>query len=120
MKLLKTILYNDVRFRFISNHYDIHLYGTCIDNNRLCYFKTLDGVYDEEKDEWEDFRCEIYSLNILENIKWRWKQLKFEKCVGYHWSYQYNSDGTKKKRGSFYYRKPEWFYIWLFNKFYKR
>ena len=54
-------------------------------------------------------------LDFISKLKWYWKQWKFERCVGYHWTY------PNRKRGKgFYYRNPKWLYVWLFNRYYKR
>ena len=97
------IRYNDVDFKWISNHYDMHLNGTCIFNMELCEFKT--GIGDDEM-------VEIIKLGFGQKLWWRYRQWKFEKCVGYHWTI-----GSKNK--NFYYRKPVWFYKFLFKIYYK-
>lgn len=38
MKKITNIPYSKTDFRFIQNHYDLHLSGTCIYNNRLPNF----------------------------------------------------------------------------------
>jgi hypothetical protein len=114
MKLITTIKYNEVDFKFISSHYDLHLDGTCLYNKKLCQFKTILGDWNKEKDEWEYDFCQIYELNLKEKIKWKLRQKKFEWMVGYHWTY------PKKKDTHFHYRKPKWLYVFLFNLFYKR
>ena len=113
-ELIKTLPYSEVNFRWVSNHYDIHLDGSCIYNGELCQFKTEYPEFDEEKDEWKDAMTEIYKLNWLGKLKWMCKQWLFEKCVGYHWSY----GNGNCKRQSFYYRKPQWLYKKLFNWYY--
>jgi hypothetical protein len=114
MKKIADINYENVEFRFISNHYDVHLGGTCIYNGELCEFKNQYPELDEETDEWEEMIVEIYKLTLKEKIKWYWRQWLFEKCVGYHYSY------SQRKRGErFRYRKPEWLYIRIFNLYYK-
>lgn len=60
MKLIATIPYNQVNFKFITNHYDIHYSGTCIYNSNLCEFKSI-PEFDEEG-EWIKDDVEIYSL----------------------------------------------------------
>jgi len=115
MKYKKTIPYKYVDFKWIENHYDLHRSGLCIFNNRLCYFKTIEGDWNEKGKYWEDSNCEIYSLNIFEKIKWKFIQKKFEAMIGYHWSYPSRKNGNR-----FYYRKPEWLYKWLFKVYYKK
>lgn len=105
--LIKTLPYDQVDFRWISNHYDVHLSGTCMYNNRLCRFENKSSDQD-------DMYVDIYRLNFIESMKWYWKQWIFEKCVGYHWTYPYRKVGVY-----FYYRKPKFLYKWLFNLYYK-
>lgn len=114
MKKIADIKYDEVNFRFISDHWDVHLTGTCIYNGELCEFKNQYPDYDEELDEWEEMIVEIYQLNLLEKFKWYKKQWLFEKCVGYHWTY-----GSGKRNRGFYYRKPKWLYKIIFNLYYK-
>ena len=114
MKLLAKIPYSEVKFRWVANHWDLHLQGTCVYENKLCMFQTEEPDYDEEKDEWETPYSEIYELSWLEKLQWIKNQWLFEKCVGYHWTYPIR----KEKRG-FYYRKPQWLYKKLFNIYYK-
>lgn len=108
-KLIKTLPYNEVNFRWISNHYDVHLNGTCMINGSLHEFE---NDYPEED---EHMLVRIYELDLISKLKWYWKQWKFEKCVGYHWTYN-----VKKERKNFYYRKPKWLYVRIFNWYYKR
>jgi len=113
--ILALLPYDDVKFKFVSNHYDVHLEGTCVFENQLCLFKTIDRGWNKEKDEWYELFVEIHRLNWLEKIKWIWKQWLFERCVGHHWSY------SGKIRGDhFHYRRPKWLYVKLFNWYYKR
>jgi hypothetical protein len=113
---IATILYDDVKFKFITNHYDVHLNGTCIFNGELCEFENEYPDYNEEKDDWEEMFVKIYKLSRREKFEWRKKQFLFEQAVGYHWSYP---NKNEKGRGSFYYRKPKWFYKLLFKWYYK-
>ena len=114
MKYLKTIPYCEVNFRFISNHYDLHIEGTCLYENEICYFFTHLPDYDEENDCWKEAFTMIYKLTTYEKVKWLLKQWLFEKCVGCHCSYKNND-----LRGYFYYRKPEWLYKFLFSSYYR-
>lgn len=114
--LVATLPYSETYFKWISKHYDLHLEGTCIFNNKLCKFKTNYIGYDEEKNDWTEVVVNIYSLNIAEKLKWRWRQWKFEQCVGYHYTYL----NKKKVSKNFYYRKPKWLYTWLFKVYYKQ
>ena len=113
--VIAIIKYSEVKFRFISNHYDEHLNGSCIYNNELCEFQTISGDYNETTDTWSDSVCKIYKLTYKEKLKWLFKQWLFEKCVGYHWSYS-----GKSKKDSFYYRNPKWLYTFLFNWYYEK
>ena len=114
--LIKTLPYDEVKFRWVSNHYDIHLNGTCIYDDELCEFRGEYPDYNEETDDWEEIFVKIYKLNFINKLKWYWRQWKFEKCVGYHWSY-----GRDSKRGkSFDYRNPKWLYKFLFNLYYRK
>jgi hypothetical protein len=115
MKLLDIIPYSAAQFVFVSDHYDIHLSGTCQYKGQLCYFKTSDDAYDDENDGRTETVCEIYQLSLLEKLSWRWQQKKFEWMVGYHWTYPQRDEGA-----TFYYRKPIWFYKFLFKLFYRR
>lgn len=112
--LIATIPYKEVKFKWVSTHYDVHLNGTCIYNGELCEFENKYPDYNEEIDEFEEMQVKIYQLDLLNKLKWIKSQLVFEKCVGYHWSYDNNKRGK-----SFHYRNPEWFYKLLFNWFYK-
>lgn len=103
------IPYNQVNFRWVSNHYDIHLHGSCIYNNELCEFKCKYPNYNLDTDEWDDVIADIYKLNPLQKLKWYWDQWLFETCVGYHWTYPYRKQGI-----GFDYRKPKWLYKKLF------
>ena len=37
---IKILPYDKVQFKFISNHYDVHLGGSCIYENSICEFKS--------------------------------------------------------------------------------
>ncbi len=115
MKKITSIPYFETKFIFVSDHYNLHLKGSCIYNNYLCEFKTIEGDYNEEEDKWDDSFCEIYKLNFLERLKWRWTQWFFEACVGYHWSYNKKTNDTR----GFYYRKPKCLYKFLCDMYYK-
>ena len=114
-ELIETLPYDEVNFRWISNHYDVHLNGTCIFNGKLCEFENEYPDFDEETEEYEEMFVKIYKLNLIDKIKWRWKQWKFEKIIGYHWTYPQRKQGK-----GFYCRKPKWLYTWLFNLYYSR
>lgn len=112
---IKTLPYNEVKFKFISDHYDVHLNGSCLYENSICEFRHGYRDYGEENDQWYGQCVEIYELNWGEKLKWIWKQWLFEKCVGYHCSYR-----NGKRGKDFYYRKPKWLYVWIFNRYYGR
>jgi hypothetical protein len=115
MKKIADVNYNEVKFRFISDHYDVHLNGTCMYNGELCEFKNEYPEFDEETDEYEEMIVEIYQLTFKEKLIWYKRQWLFEKCIGYHWTYY-----PKRKKGkSFYYRKPQWLYKKIFKLYYK-
>lgn len=112
--LITTLPYNEVSFKFISNHYDVHLNGTCIYNRELCEFENKYPEYNEALDDWEEMFVKIYKLDFLHKLNWYLKQWLFEKCVGYHWTYPYRKTG-KRSFGS---RKPKWFYNILYKAYY--
>lgn len=114
-ELIKTIPYNEVKFKWISNHYDVHLNGSCIFNGKLCEFENKLPGYNEDTDEWDEMFVKIYKLDFISKIKLYWRQWLFEKCVGYQWTYP-----QRKQCKGFYYRKPEWLYKWLFKWYYRR
>ena len=99
-----TVKYDDMDFVWIVDHWNIHLEGLCRYNGSLCRFKTNE----------ETEICTIYSLSILEKVKWLVRKKRFELCIGYHWTYPHKSHGAL-----FYYRKPKWLYKFLFKKFYR-
>ena len=117
MKLIANISYSDMDFKFISDHYDLHLNGSCIYNNELCEFKTIVGDWNEDNDKWDEDFCDIYKLNFIEKFKWLYTQWSFEQCVGYHYSYDVEIQSKTVK--GFYYRNPKWLYKLLFNVYYK-
>ena len=43
-KPIKILPYDKVQFKFISNHYDIHLNGSCIYENSICEFKVITPI----------------------------------------------------------------------------
>ena len=112
--LFATLPYSEVNFRFIYNHWDVHLGGTCMYNGELCVFENEAPDYDKEADEWAEMYVRIYQVSFIDKLKLRWRQFLFEQCVGYHWTYPYRKQGH-----GFYYRKPKWLYIWLFKKYFK-
>lgn len=102
-------------FKWISDHYDWHLRGTCTFKSKICAFEVQYPACDDETGELGEVFAQVYELNVIEKIQWHYRQWLFEKCVGYHWTYTQN-----KKGSSFYYRKPEWLYKQLFNWYYRK
>lgn len=113
--LLNIIPYNNVEFKFVTKHYDIHLKGTCIYDGKLCEFNSIYPDWNEENDCFEETFTEIYELNLFQKIKWLWTQFKFEMFVGYHYSYK---KGKKVCNNGFYIRKPKWLYKRLLNMYF--
>lgn len=109
--LIAKIPYSKVKFKWVSSHHDIHLMGTCFYKNNLCEFKTELSVDDDIYDN----IVKVYSLSPIEKLRWYYKQFKFELCVGEHYTYINGQRGE-----DFYYRKPKWLYVWLFNKYYSK
>lgn len=110
MRHIATLPYDEIKFVWVSSHYDVHLSGLCKMGNTLFYFKTIN--HEEYFEEDQELMCEIYDLLFTENIKWRLRKFFFEQMVGYLWSYP-------TKRSHFYYRKPKWLYKGLFWLYYK-
>jgi hypothetical protein len=108
MKLIKSRLAKNVKFRWIEEHYDVHLSGTCIYKGELCYFDSDYPDFGKEQ------MCDIYELTYFEKLKWRFTQWLFELCIGYHWTYDKDGRVTHE----FKLRKPKWLYKFLFNIYY--
>lgn len=87
-KPIASILYDEVKFNFVIDHWNYHLVGTCIFNGKFCMFESVEPDYDHNKEGWCDIYVNIYNLSWLERQKFKIKQWLFEKCVGYHWSYK--------------------------------
>jgi hypothetical protein len=113
MELITTIPYEEVEFNFITNHYDVHLHGTCIYKGDLCEFYTHEH-YSYEEDKMIE-TVSIYKLTFLEKMRWELKQMLFELCVGNHWSYV-----NGKPKGHYHERKPKWLYSLLFQIYYRK
>lgn len=113
--------YGDMKFEYISNHWDIHLGGLCWYNGKLCRFETVDErdyecnplhyewyEWNGEKHQIEVFRetgrlyCNIYSMSFVEKFKKQWRRFWFEFCVGHHWSY------PNRKNRDYSDWKPRW------------
>jgi hypothetical protein len=113
MELITTIPYEEVDFNFITNHYDVHLHGTCVYKGDLCAFYTH-REYSDESDEIIEI-VSIYKLTFIEKLRWELKQMLFEICIGTHWSYV---NGTPK--GKYHERNPKWLYTLLFKIYYRK
>ena len=50
-EVIKTLPDNEVKFRWISNRYDVHLNGTYMYNGDLCEFENKYPVNNEETDD---------------------------------------------------------------------
>lgn len=124
MKKVSRIPYNETQFYWVDNHWDIHLSGLCLYNNKIHRFITDDAEwYDylskaKEEDDIDETKytiwCDIFQLTPFEKIKHLYDKKLFEICVGTHWSY---SKG-QTQRSRFYVRKPKWLHQLLFDWFY--
>ena len=65
-EFVKTVPYNQVKFKWISDHYDIHLKGSCMLNGKLHEFEN------DYPKEGEEMRVRIYRLNFITRLKWYW------------------------------------------------
>lgn len=113
--LVAVIPYDEIRFRYINNHHDIHLGGLCYYNNNIHYFKCDYPGYNEATEEYDLAYGKIYSLSFKNKIKLLFRQFLFEQCIGHH--YSYDRKGNRKTH-SFVNRKPTWLYNLLFRKYY--
>jgi hypothetical protein len=93
---------------YVSDYYDGPLAGLTMYKGQLCKFRCV-------KDDDKYLYYEIMSMNAWEKIRALWRKKKFELCVGYHWTYK-----NGKRDSWFYYRKPQWFYKWLFRMYYRK
>lgn len=112
--LIKELPYDAVDFRWISNHYDVHLNGTCMLDGELCEFEGELPAYNDERDEWEEMIVRVYRIDRMSRIRWRLRQWLFEQCVGYHCTYPHRRQGHP-----LYYRRPVWLYKKLHKMYYK-
>lgn len=87
------IPYEDMKFHYITSHYDVHWAGTCWYNGKLAKFQTIDvtdyqlmdstcpcckdggtGAYlDCHCKSYPDLVCEIEELSFIERIKMHFK-----------------------------------------------
>lgn len=88
---MNTVPYDDMKFYFVTNHYDYHLSGTCIHNGRIALFESHDETdyqlmndtcpccKDGGTDDYKDCHCEnapnvycyITELPFLQRIRYR-------------------------------------------------
>lgn len=84
-----------VKYRFISNYYDLPLQGTCYYESKLYRFQRSNKT--NNMDDWWSDNLELYPLNPYQKLKWKLKQKWFEICVGEHWSdYPYKRNSKLK------------------------
>jgi len=116
MNKIANIDYDEVDFVWIADHWDLHLKGLCKYGGELCLFQTIRGEYDFDQEEYiiPDI-CNIFSLSLLEKIRWIFRKRLFEICIGYHWTYPYRKTGGRP----FKYRNPKWLYKFIFKTYYK-
>lgn len=126
--MLTTIPYDQMKFVWVTNHYDIHWAGLCRVDGSLCRFETRDETdYQRMNDgcpycgdpnndniddcsclPYVDIVCDIYPLTVIEKFKWLCRKSLFEFCVGTHWSYPKRKDSLRKARSK-----------WLMQLYYK-
>jgi hypothetical protein len=101
---------NEIKFKWICDHYDIHLHGTCYYNNEVCEFKVDDN---------NDDIYRIYKLNHRGKIRWWLRQKMFEFMIGYSWTYKKG----KRLWNTGHDKRPEWLrrvfhkvYYWEFSR----
>lgn len=91
------IPYKKVNFLWITNHYDVHLSGLCVINNKICLFNTIVDYDTGEYDSYDDLMCKITQLTFLEKLKFLFEKWLFELCVGTHWTYPDRLLGSRPK-----------------------
>lgn len=80
------VKYEDMRFVFVSDYYDLPLRGTCrirtcCSDNDLGEFRIREECVEEILG---DIWYECFELTRLEKIAWKIRQRLFEVCVGRH------------------------------------
>ena len=110
MRRIATLPYDEIKFVWINNHYDVHLSGLCKLGNTLFYFKTVN--HEDYYEDDTELMCDLFDLTLYEEMKWRMRKFLFEQMVGHHWSY------PKRNNKGFYLRKPRWLYRLLFTLYY--
>lgn len=119
------IAYRDIKFVWVSDHWDFHRGGTCLYEGRLCRFTCVEdypegwGTCEHEDGECPlcadyPIACMIHEITPADRMKWRIRKKMFEFCVGTHWTYPNRPNGA-----SFHSRRPRWFYAMLFAIYYK-
>jgi len=88
------VLDNQVKYRFITNYYDLPLEGSCYYKNKLYHFKRSDEV---DEDGWFSDVLNLYPLNQYQQLKWKLRQWLFEFFVGHHWSWHPTKRNSKLK-----------------------
>ena len=117
MNLLSEIEYSELDIIYGMEKHDYWLCGLCEYKSNMCYFNTIVDYsdYDDENDDYEPLvTVSIYSLNIIEKIKYKFDKWLFEFYVGHHNSFKH------PKCKSFYYRNPVWLYKKLFKLYYNK
>ena len=104
MSPIEIVKDSQVEYRFISSYHDEPLEGSCYYLGKLYYFRRKEGTD----------HLFLITLNKNGERKWKLRQLWFELCVGYHWSWY-----PKNRSKGFYYRKPEWLYKILLDIYYR-
>ncbi len=104
--LLATVKYQDIKFVWVSGHWDFHRDGICTFNGELCRF-TCD---DETDDGWETSKIvgSIYALTPAQRRRWLWRKKNFEICVGTHWSYPKVEQTYKQLPSGIYVHERSW------------
>jgi hypothetical protein len=104
MSQIELVKDKQVDYRFVSNYHDEPLQGSCYYLGKLYHFRRKEGTD----------QLFLIHLNKSGERKWKLKQLWFELCVGYHWSWY-----PKNRSSGFYYRRPQWLYKILLDLYYR-
>lgn len=103
------VSYDDMKFHYITSHYDVHWRGTCIYNGKIAEFQTVDETdYDTMTDTcpyckgdnyktvhiskchckvYPELFCMITEIPLLQRIQWMLKKIYYKKI--YHPSFAY-------------------------------
>ena len=79
--------YEEVKFSWITDHYDIHLTGFCVYEGKRCKFTTMNYEYTEENNS-PLLLCKIEHLSKFEIFVSNIDQTLFELLVSKRWSYK--------------------------------